>query len=103
MGPEPRLTELQHTWNPLPVSARGGEGTEEWGQRGPHSHSLHHPHPESPAPSEQRLSPAPLGPTPMWEVLTLLQGQRAAVSGEGQECLEQQLGAEVRILQQSLY
>lgn len=30
-GPERRLTDSQHTWNSLPVSARGGGGTE----RGP--------------------------------------------------------------------
>lgn len=57
----------------------------------------------APPPRSRGSAQPPPRPTPTWEVLTLLQGQRAAISGEGQECLEQQLGAEVRILQQSLY
>lgn len=93
LGLEPRLTEPHHTWNPLPVRVQGGEGSDGWGRRGPRSFP-HCPHLES---------PTPLGPTPVRKILSLLQGQRAAVRGEGQKCLEQQLWAEVRLLQQGLY
>lgn len=41
--------------------------------------------------------------TPVRKILSPLQGQRAAVRGEGQKCLQQQLWAEVRLLQQDLY
>lgn len=49
-GLEPRLTKPQHTWNSVSVSTGGGEGTEEWGRRGPIRSfpTIPHPTPESP-------------------------------------------------------